>query len=298
VPVDGKVQVVQMNLADMANAAGGIFSSVNDMSKWAMAQLNGGVYTITGSNGKSGEQRLFSAKSHQEMWTPQTIIPVRGQTTYKTHFSAYALGWRVSDVNGYKMVTHTGGLSGVLTQVTLIADLNLGIIVFTNQQSGEAFTSVTNTILDKYFGVKGRDRVAENLERLNKAREYAANVTGDIWSTVEKAHAGATAGFLASFEGTFRDSWLGEVKIYSENGKLRFRSVRSPKLAGEMLFYKGSTFVVKWDDRSFDADSFANFSYDFEGKPSGFIMKAISPLTDFSYDFHDLDFRRTKNGKD
>lgn len=298
VPVDGKVQVVQMNLADMANAAGGIFSSVNDMSKWAMAQLNGGVYTITGSNGKSGEKRLFSAKSHQEMWTPQTIIPVRGQTTYKTHFSAYALGWRVSDVNGYKMVTHTGGLSGVLTQVTLIADLNLGIIVFTNQQSGEAFTSVTNTILDKYFGVKGRDRVAENLERLNKAREYAANVTGDIWSTVEKAHAGATAGFLASFEGTFRDSWLGEVKIYSENGKLRFRSVRSPKLAGEMLFYKGSTFVVKWDDRSFDADSFANFSYDFEGKPSGFIMKAISPLTDFSYDFHDLDFRRTKNGKD
>jgi hypothetical protein len=268
------------------------------MSKWAMAQLGGGVFSITGADGKTAEKRLFSARAHQEMWTPQTIIPVRGQTTYKTHFSAYALGWRVSDVNGYKMVTHTGGLSGVLTQVTLIADLNLGIIVFTNQQSGEAFTSVTNTILDKYFGVTGKDRVAENLERLNKAREYAGNVTGAIWSVVEKAHAAAGADFLGSFEGTYRDSWLGDVNISLMNGKLRFSSLRSPKLAGEMLFYKGSTFVVKWDDRSFDADSFANFTFDFEGKPSGFTMKAISPLTDFSYDFHDLDFRRIKNGKD
>jgi hypothetical protein len=28
------------------------------------------------------------------------------------------------------------------------------------------------------------------------------------------------------------------------------------------------------------------------GKGSKIRMKAISPLTDFSYDFHDLDFRR------
>ena len=38
------------------------------------------------------------------------------------------------------------------------------------------------------------------------------------------------------------------------------------------------------------ADAFVMFSLDQEGKPSGFSMKAISPLTDFSYDFHDLDF--------
>lgn len=31
-----------------------------------------------------------------------------------------------------------------------------------------------------------------------------------------------------------------------------------------------------------------------EGKAPGFTMLAISPLTDFSYDFHDLDFHRVK----
>ena len=61
-----------------------------------------------------------------------------------------------------------------------------------------------------------------------------------------------------------------------------------------MLPYKGNTFVVKWTDRSMDADAFANFTLDQEGKPSGFTMRAISPLTDFSYDFQDLDFHRSK----
>jgi len=49
---------------------------------------------------------------------------------------------------------------------------------------------------------------------------------------------------------------------------------------------------VKWDDRYMDADAFAVFALDREGKPSAIKMEAISPLTDFSFDFHDLDLRR------
>lgn len=60
-----------------------------------------------------------------------------------------------------------------------------------------------------------------------------------------------------------------------------------------MLIYKGNTFVLKWDDRM-DADAFASFSLDQEGKAAGFTTRAISPLTDFSYDFHDLDFHRVR----
>jgi len=37
-----------------------------------------------------------------------------------------------------------------------------------------------------------------------------------------------------------------------------------------------------------DADAFAVFTLDREGKPVSFTMEAISPLTDFSFDFQDL----------
>ncbi len=43
-----------------------------------------------------------------------------------------------------------------------------------------------------------------------------------------------------------------------------------------------------------DADAYALFGTDREGVPVTIKMNAISPLTDFSYDFHDLDFTRMK----
>lgn len=74
-----------------------------------------------------------------------------------------------------------------------------------------------------------------------------------------------------------------------------FKSIWSPKLNGKLFFYKGSTFVVKWNIRSFDADAFVKFNMDFEGNPFSIEMKAISPFTEFSYDFYDLDLIRVNN---
>ena len=100
--------------------------------------------------------------------------------------------------------------------------------------------------------------------------------------------------YVNLFVGNYSDAWLGQVTIALKNGKLRFDAKRSPHLTGEIMPYKATTFVIKWDDRSMDADAFISFTLDQEGKAAGFTMKAISPLTDFSYDFHDLDFHRVK----
>ena len=43
-----------------------------------------------------------------------------------------------------------------------------------------------------------------------------------------------------------------------------------------------------------DADAYVKFNLDTEGKAAGMTMEAISPLTDFSFDFQDLDFKITK----
>ncbi len=52
--------------------------------------------------------------------------------------------------------------------------------------------------------------------------------------------------------------------------------------------------MAKWADRSLEADAFVMFGLDYEGKPATIKMKPISPLTDFSYDFQDMDFKRIK----
>lgn len=284
--VEGKVQVIARSSVKIAHAAGGINSNIADMSKWVMLQLNHGKY------GDNLSKKLFSETVHEEMWTPQTIIPVYNPGPYNTHFASYGLGFFLSDVKGYKQVTHTGGLEGMVTQVTMIPELNLGIIVLTNQQEGGAFASITNQIKDSYFGITGTDRVKEYSEGRSKTVAQAKHLTDSIWNETEVAKKNGIRFDVATITGTYTDSWFGDVTISMQNGKLWFHSKRSPRLKGEMFYYKGNTFVVKWKDRSMDADAFVNFSLDEDGKGSGITMKAISPLTDFSYDFHDLNFKK------
>lgn len=284
-PYNGKLIPVGLSFTEMANAAGGIYSNVVDMSKWVIAQINDGRY------GEKLEKRLFSSQAHKEMWTPQTII--LGSSPYNTHFSSYGLGWFLSDVNGYFQATHTGGLSGIVTQVTILPELKLGIIVLTNQQSGAAFNAITNSIKDGYFNIKGKDRIKQyNDGRL--ANEKNAQVIVDkIWADIEeqeRLHAKAPA--TKPLEGTYTDNWFGNITISQVNGKFHLQAANSPKLRGDMTFYKDNTFIVKWYDRSLDADAFVTFTKDKAGVGKTIKLVAISPLTDFSFDFQDLEFNR------
>lgn len=285
--VNGKVQVIARSTVKVGHAAGGVNSNITDLCKWVQLWLNKGKY------GDGLSKKLFSENVYREITSAQTIIQVGGPGPYNTHFAAYGLGFFLSDEKGYKKVTHTGGLEGMVTQITMIPELNLGIIVLTNQQEGGAFSSITNQIKDSYYGISGTDRVTEYSKGRNGQLAMANQLVDSIWKEIEKVKQSDKSN-INLFMGTYRDVWLGDITISIKNGKAWFDSKRSPKLTGEVFYYKGNTFVVKWNDRSMDADAFLNFSLNEEGKGAGLKMKAISPLTDFSYDFHDLDFIRVK----
>ncbi|MES2378348.1 MAG: serine hydrolase [Bacteroidota bacterium] len=283
VPIDGKVEVVDRYLSVTGNAAGGIYSSVNDLAKWVIMQMNNGKYGV-------GKQ-LFSEAIHNQMWSPQTIIPVAAPGVYNTHFAAYGLGWFMSDVKGYKEVNHTGGIDGMVTKVNLIPELKLGIIVLTNQQSGAAFSSIVNEIKDSYLGVNTVDWVKRYDDAIKKSQGDNDAALNAIWKQVDDSK---KAGIKvdATVLGTYHDVWLGDVTISNDQGKIMFRAKRSPKLTGELLPYKANTYIVKWLIRDMNADAFVIVSMDENNKPSGFKMKPLTPATDFSYDFQDLDFHR------
>jgi len=283
VPVDGVLQVVPKHESDVHNPAGGIFSSVADMSKWAMMQMNNGWY------GEKHDKHIFSEKVHRDMWTPQTIMTVSSGGPYNSHFASYGLGWRLTDVCGYLQASHTGGLMGIVTQVTLIPEMKLGIIVFTNQQQGAAFTAITNEIKDGYLGVRDVDWISLLRESVDRSQAEAKKITDEVWARVEGQRTKAEQPYSnAIFTGTYTDDWFGDVIISNTGDNLRFTATLSPDLKGEMLYYTGNTFIVRWDDRTLDADAYVEFTLDREGIPSMIKMEAISPLTDFSFDFHDL----------
>ncbi len=67
--VEGKLQPIPFENLDNAGPAGSINSSVAEMSKWLLLQLNRGKIPGT-------DTRIFSEKSSREMWAQQMIVPV------------------------------------------------------------------------------------------------------------------------------------------------------------------------------------------------------------------------------
>lgn len=280
VPINSELKVISRYKLHTFDAAAGLYSSANDLSKWLIAQLQKGKY--------DGKQ-LFSEKQANEMWTPQTIQPNKPAPPYFSNFKTYGLGWGLTDVKGKLQVSHTGGLEGIVTQTLMIPELNLGIAVLTNQQAGAAFTAISNTIKDSYLGMPEFDHVKDLGEKMRKRESDADKVTDAVWDVIGQNAKNKKIPDMKQFTGTFKDNWFGQVTLFMKKGKLYFASKRSPQLSGEVFFYKDNNLVVKWDNRYFHADAHIFI----DGKDH-FTMKPVSPLTDFSYDFQDLDFVRVK----
>lgn len=273
-------------------AAGGIYASVNDLSKWMLMHLNDGKY------GEGLKSQLISSRTHREMWRPHTFInfTLKPDPKNKTHVNAYGLGWGIKDQNNFIMISHTGGLPGMLSQTTLIPELNLGVVVLTNSDpGGYSFYTISQSIADSYLGMGRIDRIGQAADVIRRNQSKGDSVTTAVWSIVKNNK--AVQPKPENFTGTFRDRWFGEVKISIKDGQLWFTSLRSPKLNGKMFFYKGNTFAIQWDYRDMECDAFAIFALDEEGRASGIRMRGISPNIDFSFDFQDLDLQRLSDKK-
>jgi hypothetical protein len=96
---------------------------------------------------------------------------------------------------------------------------------------------------------------------------------------------------LASYAGRYRDAWYGDMRIEEHAGKLSIYFTHTPDLAGDLEHWQYDTFVARWKNRTLDADAYVTFSLKPDGAIDEVRMKAVSPLTDFSFDFHDLLFR-------
>ena len=270
--------------------AGGIYASVHDLSKWMNVQLGGGVLPGTGADGK--QARLFSGDSQQQMWsmlTPITIAkpPIPELAPLLPHFYGYGEGWFLSDYRGQRLVWHTGGWPGMVSRVTLVPELHLGVVVLTNQESGAAFNAVTYRVLDAYLNPLHKTDWVAVYDKAVKKAEAKADDSFAVHAKARDPNSKPSLS-LAKYAGTYRDPWYGDVIISNENGKLRLRFSKTAQLIGSMTPWQHDSFIVHWDDRGLNADAFVNFVLDADGGIREVRMQPVSPLTDFSFDFQDL----------
>ncbi|MFD0738421.1 serine hydrolase [Lysobacter koreensis] len=275
------------------SGAGGLYSSAHDMGAWMRMQLAGGTYTDAAGQ----PQRLFSEKRQDAMWSVITPMPISTPSVpellpAKPNFLGYGEGWQLSDYRGQKLVWHTGGWPGMVSRVTMVPQHELGVVVLTSAEVSGAFHAITLRVLDAYLDAPKTDWTAAYAAALAKAQ----GKSDDDW---QKHLAARDAGSkpslpLAKYAGSYRDPWYGDVAITHEGGKLVMRFTRTPELVGTLSHWQHDSFIARWHQRWLNADAFVNFDLDHDGKVREVRMEAVSPLTDFSFDFHDLRLTRVE----
>jgi CubicO group peptidase (beta-lactamase class C family) len=280
--VDGAVRPVAPVDCSVIAPAGGINSSAEDMAKWMRVQLNEGRLP-DGS-------RLFTAATARQLTTLVTPEPNPDPPpelpALRSMCRGYALGLEVREFRGHKVLTHTGGLTGYLSRVLMIPDLRLGVAVLTNQESEEAFNAVAYFVADAYVGGVQTDWLG-GFEKV-RARSVAA-VADAARKTAAARDASAGPSLpLARYAGTYRDAWYGDVVVTLENQALVLRFGHTPALVGDLEHWQHDTFVARWRTEGLRADAFLTFSLKPDGSIDQARMQAVSPATDFSFDFQDL----------
>lgn len=282
--VEGSVRPIAPFLSDNTNPAGGINSCADDMARWMRVQLDSGRTADGG--------RLFTPATTRQLWTLVTPIPFGRApdelAPLNRNFNGYALGFGITDYRGHKLVSHTGGLPGYVSKVAMIPDLNLGVAVLTNQESGAAFETITYHVLDYYLGAQFdwlgafrslMDRRESTLAAADRGTAAARDSTSSPSLPLER------------YAGTYADVWYGTVTITHEGGSLRIAFDHTPSLVGDLEHWQYDTFLAHWDDRELRADAFVTFALRPDGRIDRVSMRAASPSVDFSFDFQDLDLR-------
>ena len=125
--------------------AGSLYSTVIDLSRFMSILFKGG-------SGPSGV--LLQPSTLEQMWTPQ--FAQEGQT------QGYGIGFRISQLDGRRMVGHGGAIYGFATQLSLLPDDNLGaVVISTLDISNDAAGRIARQALRAMLAVESESTLPE-----------------------------------------------------------------------------------------------------------------------------------------
>jgi CubicO group peptidase (beta-lactamase class C family) len=237
---DGKLIRIPFCLIDNLAPAGSIGSSVNDMSKWVMALLN---------NGRLGDKQIIPGAAIDQTRTPNSILGNGGTLYNHGHFALYGLGWFLEEYGGKKIVSHTGGVNGFVTSVTLVPEENLGIIVFTNTDQNAFYEALKWEILDAYlaFPYRNYSKVYLNFQQMqNRALEQKEQKMKDS----SELHLKPALPF-STYTGKYFNNVYGNMNVVWESGELRMKFSHHPNMYAKLEPLGGNRFYAIFTDPEF-----------------------------------------------
>lgn len=259
--VDGQYEAKYQRQPDAQSPAGGVSSSVNDMTKWMAMVLDGGKY---------GGHEIVDQKALLPAISPQIVTgPVANA---ETRPGQYGYGFNVGvAASGRTTVSHSGAFAlGAGTTFVLLPSADIGIVVLVNA----AADGTAETLAMKFL-----DLVQYGTARTDWAALYRngfAHMNEPIGTLVGQAPPAdpTPAAPLSAYVGTYQNPYTGPATVADTGGTLTV--TLGPKHTVYTLkHWTGNEFVTPLDSENAPAGSVSSiaFSPPANGRSASFVFE-------------------------
>ena len=266
---------------DNVQSTGGIISSVHDMSKWMILNMNHGV---TKKN-----DTLFSEQNRNNMWNLHNSFGVNqvNRNSTGSQYAGYGLGWFLGDYQGNFRVRHGGGYDGMISTVQMLPDENLGVVVLTNGVKAPT-NAIAYYVFDRFLNRDKKDWSKEMLDGYDKwkagdtriADRKAKQVKG-TQPTLKKA----------AIIGTYHADIYGNFEVKEMNGELKLLWEHTPLLNSTLSHFNYDAYEIHWDEpQAWFSFGTVKFQSDAYGKVTGITFDI--PNDDFF--FNEMNAKRVE----
>lgn len=244
--LDGVVTTVPFCNFFSMNPAGGINSTILEMVNWLKLQLSEGEFL---------NKSIITQQTLKETHAIQILLPPNENE--EINQIGYGLGWFIGKYRGCDFISHGGDIDGFCTEVALLPEKRLGIVILTNSSTDGRYVihCIRNKIIDKVLGIEDT-HCEKKIKDIHSQAKSALNEALKIFN--EAARAPSTHP-LEAYVGQYHHPAYGNIEITIENNNL---SLSYGKLKTPLYFKSDGIFTVKF---------------------SGLLVYGINPIVDLTF---------------
>jgi CubicO group peptidase (beta-lactamase class C family) len=186
--------------------AGSIISNINDMSKWLITLMNGGVY-----EGKQViPEAVLKASLAPSIALPNTGLENKGYQEILN--SVYGMGRWTASYRGHLIAYHGGDLPGFHSQISMMPYDSIGVIVFViGDQSQPLYNIISYNVYERLLGIGLTPWSERSLADRDKAR--AAGKEGRSKAGEDRIEGAGPCHMLSEYAGEYEHPAYGIMKI-------------------------------------------------------------------------------------
>lgn len=236
----GKITELPYDQVDNLGPAGSMVSSVHDLSKWLIMQLDSGHY-----EGK----RMLPWNVIQKTRDINIALSSRKNANSSSHFTGYGLGLFMTDYLGKQVFWHTGGAFGFVSNTCLVPEEKLGIVILTNNDNQSFFEILRYQILDAYLGAAFVDKHLSAYKHFRDTENAKLSRINALDKRVQQMSEPSLP--LTAYLGKYMHPLYGNITITKDNRDLMIQFEGHRQLSARLQYMDDDEWRLSYSNAAF-----------------------------------------------